>query len=203
MKKNILYSLICGELSSWFLIFIIKNPYIKEFEEIPAIENLIWFLPIALPIIFLLGILVGQVISKFIRVISEIIKFIEIGVLNTFIDMGILNVLVWLTGITSGAWVILMNSLSFFCATTNSYYWNKFWTFKKEGQRKEKEFLQFLVVSVIGWGINTGIVFSGTTLISPMANLSAGAWVNIMKIVATLIAMVWNFLGYKFIVFKS
>jgi len=203
IKKDIIYSLICGELTSWFLIFIIKNPYIEEFRALAKMESLVWILPILFPIIFVLGALIGQAISKFVRVIFQIVKFLEVGVLNTFIDIGILNLLVWQTGITSGGWLAPLNTISFLFAATNSYYWNKFWTFKKKKETKGGEFLQFLLISVIGWGINTGIVVLGTTFLTPIAAFSAGAWVNIVKLAATFISMAWNFIGYKFIVFKG
>ena len=201
-KKNIILSLICGELTSWFLIFVIKNPYVEEFQGLAKIEGLVWILPVLFPIIFALGILIGRVVSKFIKIVYQIVKFLEVGVLNTFIDIGILNLLVWRTGITSGGWLTPLNTFSFICAAINSYYWNKFWTFETREGTKGKEFVQFLVISLIGWGINTGIVVLGTTYLNSTVAFSAGAWVNIMKIVATLVSMVWNFLGYKFIVFK-
>jgi putative flippase GtrA len=202
IKKNIIYSLVCGELASWFLIFIIKNPYIEEFKGLERFEGFVWLLPIAFPLIFLLGILIGQVIAKLFSIISQIVKFAEVGILNTLIDLGILNLLVWVSGVTSGIGLAPLNTISFLCAATNSYYWNKFWTFKKEGGVQRKEFFQFLVVSIIGWGMNTGIVVLGTTFLSPVGALSAGAWVNVVKLVATFVSMAWNFIGYKFIVFK-
>jgi putative flippase GtrA len=202
-KKDIILSLICGELTSWFLIFVIKNPYVEEFRGLAKIESLIWVLPILFPIIFAAGVLIGQAISKSIRVISQVVKFLEVGILNTFIDIGILNLLVWLSGITVGFGLTPLNTVSFLCAATNSYYWNKLWTFKRGGQTVGKEFAQFLLISIIGWLINTGILVLGTTFLAPMTSLSAGAWMNIMKLIATLVAMVWNFIGYKFIVFKA
>jgi putative flippase GtrA len=202
-KRDIVFSLICGELSAWFLIFVIKNPYIEEFKSLAALENLIWALPIIFPLGFLFGILIGKVISRLIRVIFQIVKFLEVGVLNTLIDIGILNLLVWLTGVTSGFGLAPLNTVSFLTAATNSYFWNKFWTFKKGKEKRRGEFLQFLIISAIGWGINTGIVVLGTTYLAPIANLSAGAWVNIMKLTATFVSMTWNFIGYKFIVFKK
>lgn len=203
LKRDIIASLIAGEIASWFLIFVIKNPYIEEFEKLAQIGGLIWLLPLAFPVIFLIGILAGAWLSKFLKVLGQIVRFGETGVLNTFLDFGILNLLIGATGITTGVGLAPLNSISFLTASTNSYYWNKFWTFERGGKLAGKEFLQFLVISGIGWGINTGIVVLGTIFLQPVASLSAGAWVNIMKIAATLISMCWNFLGYKFIVFKK
>lgn len=199
IKKDLIFSLICGELTALFLIFVIKNPYIKEFRQLSEIKGLILVLPIFLPIIFLLGILIGKFITKFIKVFFQVVKFGEVGVLNTVIDMGVLNLLVWLTGITSGFALIPLNTISFLSAATNSYYWNKFWTFAASARGK---FWQFLAISIIGWGINTGIVFVGTTYFANLTLFSAGAWVNIMKLAAIIFSMAWNFVGYKFIVFK-
>jgi putative flippase GtrA len=196
-------SLICGELTSWFLLLVIKNPYVTEFKSLAKMESLVWILPIALPIIFLVGFLVGQLLAKISGVFSQIIKFLEIGVLNTFIDTGVLNLLINITGITSGVALAPLNTVSFLCGATNSYFWNRFWTFKEPGKASSKNFFQFLIVSGIGWGINTTILVLGTTYLNPVFNLSAGAWANLIKFGSILISMVWNFVGYKFIVFKK
>lgn len=135
-------------------------------------------------------------------IVGQAVKFVLVGALNTLIDFGVLNLLVWLTGITGGWAIAPLNAISFFCAVINSYFWNKFWTFKVKGGFA-KEFSQFLVISLIGIGINTGIVVAGTSLISPLAGLSPTLWVNFVKVLATFVSMTWNFLGYKFIVFKS
>lgn len=202
-KKDIVLSFLSGEIASWFLIFIIKNPYVKEFENLAQIKSFLFFLPIVFPLIFLMGIIGAKFFEKIFQPIFQFAKFVEIGILNTFVDMGVLNLLTGLTGITSGLYLIPMNATSFLVAVTNSYYWNKFWTFKRGMKMVKKEFLSFVVISAIGLGINTGVVFLGTTIFLPLANLSAGAWLNLVKIFATLIVMFWNFLGYKFIVFKK
>jgi putative flippase GtrA len=203
MKKNLFYSLIVGFLTSCFLIFVIKNPFIEEFKSLDFLGNNVWWLLLIMPIIFLLGMVIAQFLSKIAMIFLQLIKFAEVGILNTIIDFGILNLLIWLTGITSGWAIAPLNAISFLCATTNSYFWNKFWTFKKEGVANSKEFSQFLIISAIGIGINTGIVVAGTSLLSPAFGLSAAAWANIIKLLATLVSLVWNFLGYKFIVFKQ
>ena len=201
-KRDFIYSLILGEASSWFLISVVKNPYIAEFKQVVILEKVVWFLPIVLPFIFLAGILLAWFFSRVLGVIYQIAKFVEVGILNTIVDFGILNLLIWWTGITAGWAIAPLNAASFLCATINSYFWNKFWTFKKGGVATGGEFTQFLIISAIGIGINTGIVVAGTGLILPFLGMSPAAWANVIKILATFVSMVWNFLGYKFIVFK-
>ncbi len=42
-----------------------------------------------------------------------------------------------------------------------------------------------------------------STYIHPLFGFSAARWLNIAKVLATVISLVWNFLGFKFFVFKS
>lgn len=202
-KKDIFLSFLCGLLSGIFLILIIKNPEVDEFKKLAEFGNLIWLLPLILASLFSLGIICIAVIFRSFKSIFQFTKFAETGVLNTFIDMGILNGLMWFSGITSGGSIALFNVFSFSFATVNSYFWNKFWTFERKDNVKGGEFFAFFTVTMIGMGINTLIVFLGTTFIEPFFNLSGGAWANLVKILATLVSMTWNFIGYKFIIFKS
>lgn len=141
------------------------------------------------------------------RMIRQFSKFVVVGLINTGIDFAILNALTILTGITQGVSMLLLNTISFTAATTNSYFLNKHWTFRDTGkEEEEKKFFQFIAVSLIGAIINGGIVFAVTTYTKPAfgaLGLGDQLWVNIAKVLATGISLVWNFLGYKFIVFKK
>lgn len=139
--------------------------------------------------------------------IKQFSKFIVIGFLNTGIDFAVLNLLLWLTGIYSGKWIFLLNAISFSVAVINSYFWNKYWTFraKEAGQPVvvAKEFSQFIVITLIGLGINSSIVYGITTFITSFFGLSPELWANSAKAIATAISLIWNFIGYKFVVFKK
>jgi putative flippase GtrA len=140
------------------------------------------------------------------NLLKQIIRFVVVGFINTGIDFGVLNLLMFLTGIYGGRWIILLNSISFTVAVINSYLWNKYWTFKKEGSETgqiAREFSQFLAISIVGILLNSGIVYAITTLVSPLFGLSSALWANFAKVLATVVSMVWNFAGYKFFVFKK
>lgn len=140
------------------------------------------------------------------NLIKQFLKFAAVGVVNTTIDFAVLNLLMFLTGVYSGRWIILFNSISFTAAVINSYFLNKYWTFKKEGGETgqiTREFSQFFVVSIIGLLLNSGIVYGISTFIPALFGLSSALWANFSKILATAVSMIWNFVGYKFIVFKK
>lgn len=61
----------------------------------------------------------------------------------------------------------------------------------------------FILVSLVGVAINYLIVSQGSTHIPPRFGLNQQLWTNLIKVVATGVALVWNFLGYKIFVFKK
>jgi len=197
MKKNdIVAVLILSEIIALFLFFILKS---LQIALLPAGS-----LFVVLPILAIIGIYIAYLIGKKILVIFQLAKFAIVGIANTAVDFGILNLLMFLTKTYEGKTIILFNTISFLIAVMHSYFWNKFWTFKANNKTSNAtQFLQFLVVSIIGVFINSGIVYALSSLINPMFNLNQNAWVNMVKIVATIISLVWNFVGYKLIVFKE
>lgn len=141
---------------------------------------------------------------KKIASLIQIAKFGLIGVLNTVVDFAVLNLLMWIFDIYSGTWIIAFNVTAFSLAVINSYIWNRFWTFKiKSRQDVPEEFIKFISISIVGVIINSGIVYSITEFIDPVFGLTPELWANVAKILATGIAMVWNFVGYKFWAFKQ
>lgn len=137
-------------------------------------------------------------------ILGQFIRFAVIGVVNTGIDFGILNVLVWITGITAGSGLIPLNIISFTVAVINSYFLNKYWAFRdKSSGQDTRKFTIFLAVSIVGALINTATVTGIATYVSPLFDLSPQLWVNVAKVVATGLSLIWNFVGYKFFVFKK
>lgn len=139
--------------------------------------------------------------------ILQFLKFAVVGAINTVIDLAVFNVLMWFTGIYKGVWIILISAASFAAANINSYVLNKRWTFRKETllDRKKKravQFTQFFIVSLIGLGLNSLTVFIITTFVPPLFGTTDVLWANIAKIIAVGINTIWNFFGYKFLVFK-
>lgn len=195
MTKDLLLSLAAAYLTAIFLLPTLINTNVFKKIPLPYV-----FLFIAFPAVVLTGMLVAKLLGKKIAVFWQLAKFGLVGVLNTAIDFGILNLLISLTQVVSGPFIIVMNATSFSAAVVNSYYWNKEWVFSGS---KKSSFLVFAVVSVVGIAINSGIVFALTTFVKPVFVSSPELWANLAKVLATVLSLVWNFLGYKLIVFKK
>ena len=93
-----------------------------------------------------------------------------------------------------------------------NFFGNKFWTFKKlplaapvleEKKSAGKEVLQFFIISLIGFAINVGIAHLVVNVWGPHFGINKNLWGTIGAMCGTVLGLVWNFLGYKLVVFKK
>lgn len=177
-----------------------------------------WFV---IPFFFIatpLGLAIAKRLSVAVQklaVIWQIAKFGVIGVLNTFVDLGILSFLsFWLTretGLdakTMAVWSLTFYSLfkafSFIVANINSFYWNKYWTFEANPEKKSStEFTQFFFVSLVGFLLNVFVASFVFKSVPAILGLNVQQWGLIGALAGTAVGLVWNFLGYKLWVFKK
>ncbi len=137
------------------------------------------------------------------KLIWQFLRFAAIGTMNAAINFLVLNLLAHIFHVTKGESIIWIAIVAFVVATTNSYFFNKYWTFKDRTHDRGEELVLFLLVSLVGAGINSGIVYLITTYTHPLFGLSGTLWLNVAALAATAISLIWNFIGYRLFVFKS
>src|SRR3989344_7284626 len=203
-KKDFWLSLIIGGA-----VGILFQPLISNFSgsvgklaNIPLIELrvIVFFVflagaPIALFIFSLLG--------RLIPVLYQFAKFASVGVLNTSIDLGIFNLQTFLYGALPGASIFAaFKAVSFLAATTNSFVWNKYWTFGAGSKPQVGEVFKFYAIAITGGFLNVGVA-TAVRIINP-AFIPANMLVNfVAPLAGILVVFLWNFIGYKYIVFKK
>ena len=204
MKKvDIILSLLAGGGVAGLVYGLIIGSGVEEVLGI-NVNFLGWFLFIFLPILALVALWISYLIGKKFLFIFQVAKFLLIGVLATLLDLGVLNLLMWIFDVATGQTFIVFKGISFLGATLSKYWGNKLWAFEQsEMKGVEKEFTQFFVVTLIGLGINLGITSLIVNEIGPQLGIALKVWANIGAIAAALVGAAWNFLGYKFIVFKK
>ncbi len=175
---------------------------------------------IFVPIFFILavpiGLFVANIISKKISVVWQLAKFVVTGGLNALMDLGVLSLttFIFLNYLDISPEDVILKigivitfysafkGFSFIVANVNSYFWNKYWTFKQKKENKT-EFLQFFLISIIGFLINVSVASLVFRFVDPVLNLNPSQWGLIGAIFGSIAGLAWNFLGYKFIVFKK
>jgi putative flippase GtrA len=135
-----------------------------------------------------------KIISKHI----DKLKFASVGVANTVIDIAVLNLLVLIVGLPA----IVANTISTGLGITFSFFMNKKWTFESNGKNYLREVVLFFVFSIIAmWVINNGIL-QVLVLILP-SEWAEFLRVNVAKIIASVASMTWNYITYKYVVFRK
>jgi len=177
----------------------IKLPFLKV-NFLTAIILMAFFLVFANFALWVAGI-----IGKKIPVVFQFAKFSAVGAFNAFLDWGILNLLIAITGLASGFAYSGFKGTSFIIASISSYLWNKHWTFgaKNDSGTDKKEVGKFFGVTIIGFFLNIVLASVIVNVIGPQGGLSPERWANVGALAATLISLIWNFVGYKFWVFKK
>jgi putative flippase GtrA len=212
-KKDYEASIAAGLFIGFLIIPILATALPDLYSRIwPAV--MIFFL-VAAPA----GIFIASKLYTAIPLIWQVAKFVLIGGLNTLVDIGILAALMSFFKTSAGVdpdstllqagmltitFYFAYKAISFLVANVNSFFWNKHWTFSGNPTKNGgQQFVQFLIVSVIGFLINiffTSFIF---TSVSHIGAINASQWGLICGAIGSIAGLAWNFIGYKLLVFKK
>ena len=125
----------------------------------------------------------GKVVKK---LINQILKFGVVGGIAFVIDYGLM---VFLTEVFKVP-ALISAAISFTVSVIFNYIASVKWVFDvdKEKNSKTKELIVFIILSVIGLGINELIMW--------IMDKEFGIYYMISKIVATVVVMCYNFINY-------
>ena len=128
------------------------------------------------------------------KLFAQIIKFGAVGFLCFFIDYGIMVALVELAGFGE----LIASGCSFAVSVTVNYILRDRKSTDK-GADKTKQFAVFVILSLIGLGINQLIMWAG---VAWLGRYMKRAYM-VVKIFATAVVMVYNFITRKMFIEKK
>lgn len=127
--------------------------------------------------------------------IFQLFKFTAVGCINTLIDWTIYFIVLKMFPAESVLFYTIAKGFSYFCGIINSFFLNKFWTFRISLHENERgRFVKFLLVNLVGLGINSVsiYIFLNLELKQTMA-----------LFMATFITFLFNFVLNKLWVFRK
>lgn len=129
---------------------------------------------------------------------GQVLRFGIVGGANTLIDFGVFNVLVLVSDHPVGMGLLGCNTAAFLCASLNSYFANRSWTFAGRNAASLNEFGAFFGITSVGLLINSVVLWV-------LAGGLPGSLLSIIlaKAGATGVSMIWNFCGYRLLLTRQ
>lgn len=131
-----------------------------------------------------------DLLNKHKKLIDQILRFGVVGGLAFLIDYGVLFVLTEYCGI----YYLVSSIISFIVSLIFNYILSITWVFDVTKKQTAKEVIIFVILSVMGLGINQLVMYVGSDLLKIHYMFT--------KLVATAIVMVWNFITRKIFIEK-
>lgn len=122
------------------------------------------------------------------KLINQILKFGVVGGLAFVIDYALLYILTEFLGVH----YLISSVISFTVSVIFNYIMSIKWVFDVNRKQGIKEFVVFVVLSIIGLGINSLIMYLMVDIMS--------IYYMISKLVSTAVVMVYNFITRKIFV---
>ena len=121
--------------------------------------------------------------------VRKFIKFALVGFTGVFVDFGF----TYLFKEKAKVQKYLANAFGFMIAASTNYVLNRVWTFQSENPQVLVEYSEFILISIIGLGLNTLILWMIVSRLRWNFYFS--------KLFAIGFVTIWNFLANAFITF--
>jgi len=195
---DIIFALVCGRVVAWIAADFLKGYGI----EITVPYRLLLYY--ALPVFSLFCLWIAFLIGKKLLFIYQVAKFLLIGAFAAVVDIKIFQLSTWLFSLSIIVSPLIPKATSFLIATLTKYWGNKHWAFEKHGKESiKKEVIQFFTITLVSLALDVASFYYLTKVLGPQFQAPVKVWTELSIILAALSAALWNFLGYKFIVFRK
>ncbi len=194
---DIIITIVAGESLAVILTQLLQGRHISVFV-------LAWVFYFLMPVLAIIALWLADLISRKYLFIYQFAKYCLIGIISTLTDVEIFLFLTWLVSLNSSILSGTFKSISFLIAIYVKFIGNKYWTFEEKGKKDtKKEFMNFVLVTFLGLLLDVAGFFFFNRIVGPHWGVPAVTWKSVSVILSALVAAVWNFMGYKFIIFKK
>jgi len=182
-----------------------------DFLQATKFSGFAWHLFWLFPVLSVVCLEIANQIGKKITFIDEAAKFFLVGAFSAVVDIKVFQFSAWILGLIIFVSPLVSKSISFLVSTVVKYGGNKIWVFSAQGgpasgwenKYLAKELLQFFTITLIGMIIDVATFYYFTKIMGPQFSMQPKIWEELSIVFSALVAALWNFLGYKFWVFKK
>lgn len=118
-------------------------------------------------------------------------KFGAVGFTGVFVDFGFTYLFKEIFKVQK----FIANAIGFTIAATTNYFLNRFWTFHSSNPEVLREYSEFIVISMVGLGINSVVLWFLTSKFKWNFYFS--------KLCAIGVTTIWNFFANYFYTFSQ
>lgn len=198
-KKDLKFSIATGLITGTIVWRVFGFLDLHSFYDV----SFVWLI-VLVPIAWIAGVNLGYFLGRWMAFFNQFGRYSAVGFTNAAVDFGVLNLLISLSGYNSGWYYTLFKTCSFAVAVSSSYFWNRFWVFgSNDSDNHGVEFVKFLSVNILAALVNITVASLIVNFVSPFAGLDAKTWANAGAVAGSAVALIFNFLGFKFAVFKK
>ena len=128
--------------------------------------------------------------------ITKFIKFGIVGASGMLVHFSVLYLFKEVVGLNP----FLANTIGFVTAATTNYILNRIWTFHSQEKQVAVEYLKFILVSIIGLGVNNGTMWITGKLLPDWFE----DWrFYLIWVFAVGVTTLWNFFGNMLFTFRK
>ena len=135
--------------------------------------------------------------------LAQFMRYMTVGLLNTGIDLLITNLLVIFIGATTDGQLLIISLFASSCATINSYFCNRRWTYEVDVQALPRyAFMRFFGIALIAMLANTSVFLFTYQMLMSRWEVSRLLAVNLAKLFGISMGCLVGFFGYRVGVFE-
>ena len=136
------------------------------------------------------------------NIIWQFLRYCVVGGINTLVDLSTLNLILWRFPTSNVQTLLLYNSFAYTSGAVSSFFFNKYWTFRRRqavAWREVRRFVMTLILEVLY--SNALIWLAGRALLPLIHNVTL--WGNAAKLLATAGSAVLSYTFMRFWTFAK
>jgi lysylphosphatidylglycerol synthetase-like protein (DUF2156 family)/putative flippase GtrA len=181
-----------GLLGSPRTLFSFKQKFHPSWESRYLVTNAPLALPrIALAVLDMRNYSGGA--TKLIRkTFWQFLRYCLVGGANTLLDVLAFNILLWRFPTDNAQVLVGYNSIAYMCGALSSFFFNKYWTFRRVERTNRREVIRFVISLVLEILYSNGLIWLASKALRPLISNDT-LWGDAAKLIAVVIGTIISY----------